>query len=486
MRPLAVRAAAASRRPTAEPGPAEVTVPTRWSREWIYFTIIFAAWCFTPLLRRLGDYRQGAYNPVQITSLIPFLLLLPLVWVCFKRERLARLTPFFRYLAYIWAAIFIYGFLVGAVFGVVSAAGFSLVEYLVPMLAGIWLAGQALPVTTALRRLAIIILPCAGIVALYGLLQWVQPPPWDVLWVQGSEFISVGDPVPFAMRIFSTLNSPGTAGDFFALTIVLALPFLRFRNLWAWPLVSAIGGALLLTLVREAWVGLVVGMIVYLVLNPRRLSLVPSLAVYIGLLIFFVTALPALMGSGVNSDVITSRISTFGDVDHDGSALDRKNQYGDAMDKGLSNPIGSGLGTVGAAAKLGAASQSSMIGDALDSGYFARFVELGWIGTLAYLVVVIGGPIALGFAVFRQGSTATVDVKVASATAVAICAVLAWGDAANDAHFSLDGFFFWIALGLGSLAIQSCSLAVNPAMRNRRQPISRNMESGLTIRVRDH
>lgn len=441
--------------------PALASEPSvRWSREWMYFALITVAWCFTPLLRRLIDYRQGAFNPVQITSLIPFLLLLPLAFVCFKRERLQRLTPFLRYLSYAWLATFAYGFLVAAAFGSVGAAAFSLIEYLVPMLAGIWLAGQELPVGDSLRRLGAIVLPCAGIVAVYGLFQWVAPPPWDVMWVQGSDFISVGDPVPFAMRVFSTLNSPGTAGDFFTLTILLALSLLRLRSLWAWPLLSALGGALLLTLVREAWVGLLVGGAVYLVLSPRRFAALPSVAIFAVLLAFLVTSLPTLIGSGANGDVIAARLSTFGDVDHDGSALDRKSEVSDSLARSLSNPVGTGLGTVGAAAKLSSTAASSTIGDALDSGYFARLVELGWLGVIGYLGVAIGGPFALGYALFRPGSSATADVKVAGATAITLCAVLVWGDAANDAHLGLDGFFFWIALGLGSLAIQSCGARV--------------------------
>jgi len=60
-------------------------------------------------------------------------------------------------------------------------------------------------------------------------------------------------PLPFAMRVFSTLNSPGPAADFFALTMLLTLPLLRLRNIWTWPLFAALGAALLLTLIREAW-----------------------------------------------------------------------------------------------------------------------------------------------------------------------------------------------------------------------------------------
>ena len=102
----------------------------RWSREWIYFACIMVAWCFTPLLRRLLDYRNGAFNPVQITSLIPFLMLLPLVFACLKKERMARLTPPLRVLVYVWCGTFAYGFVIAAAFGNISAAAFEMLQYL--------------------------------------------------------------------------------------------------------------------------------------------------------------------------------------------------------------------------------------------------------------------------------------------------------------------------------------------------------------------
>jgi hypothetical protein len=436
---------------------------TRWSREWIYFALVVAAWSFTPLVRRLLDFRNGAFNPVQITSLIPFLMLLPLVLVCFKKERLERLTPAMRLLAAIWCGTFLYGFLTAAVSGSVSAAGFELVEYLVPVLAGVWLAGQGLAITETLRRLAVIFLPCAGIVAVYGVLQWIQPPPWDVLWVEGSHFAGADFPVPFGLRVFSTLNSPGTLADFMAVTMLLALPFLRLRSVWMWPLVAAMGAALMLTLVREAWVALLVGTVIYLIVSPGRFRALPSLAVFSVILALLVLNLPTLLGSGANADVITSRISTFGDVGHDASALARETEISDALNAGLSNPIGIGLGAIGAAARLGSNAQTDL-GSVLDSGYLARFVELGWLGFAGYAVVVIGGPLMMLYGLRRRGRDGGPNeaALVAGATAFAIGAALAWGDAANDAHLGLEGFLFWIALGVGSLAASSREPAATP------------------------
>lgn len=427
----------------------------RWSREWFYIAFVMVAWSFTPLARRLIDFRNGAFNPVQITSLIPFLALLPLLFVCLRKDRLTRIAPALRVLAWIWFGTFTYGFLTAAAFGNIGAAAFEYVQYLTPAIFGIWIAGQELPAREAMRRLAVILLPCAAVVAIYGIGQWVQPPPWDVLWVEGSHFQGADAPVPFGMRVFSTLNSPGTAADFIAIMMVFALPFLRLRRIWIWPLFAALSGALLLTLTREAWVAFVVGVAAYMILSPRRLAAIPPLAAFAVLLVLLVSSLPALLGSGSNADVLSSRIATFGDVGHDASALARQNEISDALQQGLNNPIGAGLGNIGAAARLGSNAQSNM-GNVLDSGYLARLVELGWLGFVGYLVVVVAGPIVLFVGALRApGSADDQATRVVAVTAVAIGAALAWGDAASDAHLGLEGLCFWLALGLGGRAVTS-------------------------------
>jgi hypothetical protein len=450
--------------PSAAVAPATAQ-PARWPFEWIYFAATMIAWSFSPLVRRLIDFHNGYFNPVSIVSLVPFVMVVPMAYFCVAKNRWARLDGLFKRLVYVWIATFAYGFVIAAAFGNLGAAMFSLVQYLVPMIAGCWLAAQEMPAPQLYRRLCLIVLPCAAVVSLYGIAQWVNPPPWDVLWIQGSGFESAFNPVPFGMRIFSTLNSPQPAADFWSLTIVMVLPLLRLRNLWTWPLLAGLGSGLLLTLVREAWVGLIVGVLAYVLLSPRRLSAVPAIALFVGLLAVIVTALPVMLGSGPDSDVISSRITTFGDVSHDDSALARQGEIRDAAAQGLANPLGSGLGTIGAAARLGSSSQGS-IGTVLDSGYLSRFIELGWLGIIGYLAVSVGGPLVMAYRLIALPSATPMDVetKVVGAAALAIGVVLAWADAANDSHFGLDGVFFWLALGLASVAVRAPQRSTEPAL----------------------
>jgi hypothetical protein len=448
VRPLARTRVPARGAPPATTGDSTA----RWSREWICFSIAAAAWCITPLIRRLIDFHNGAFNPVQITSLVPFALMLPLAFACTRPGRLARVPSLLRWLAGVWVAVFTYGFLIAFAAGDVAPALFTFAEYLAPMVGGIWIASEDVSVEQCFRRLALMVLPCAAVAAIYGVVQWIQPPPWDVMWVEGADFQTAGLPEPFVMRVFSTLNSPGTAGDFFALALLLALPALRLRKyLWVWPLLTILGCALLLTQVREAWIGLIVGVAAYLVLSPRRMSALPLLAAYAAVLGMLIVALPSFVGSGQDADLLSSRVSTLTDIGHDESAIDRQMEISEGIDAGLRNPVGTGLGVLGSASKIGA-NPAMELGTIIDSGYLTRFIELGYLGTLGYLFVVLGGPLILAYRLARRSAELNSDVKVVVAVALAFCAFLAWGDAADEAHFGIEGLFFWLGLGLASAA----------------------------------
>jgi len=125
--------------------------PAGWSLEWSYFALVMAAWCFTPLLRRLIDWHNGFFNPVQIASTIPFLATLPLALVALRPERLARIPSALKVLACVWVATFAYGLMLAVLFGNLAAGVYETIQYLVPMLAGLWLAiGVYLPLSTTL------------------------------------------------------------------------------------------------------------------------------------------------------------------------------------------------------------------------------------------------------------------------------------------------------------------------------------------------
>ena len=43
---------------------------------------------------------------------------------------------------------------------------------------------------------------------LYGFLQYLDPPIWDRYWMAYTTIASIGQPEPYMVRVFSTLNAP--------------------------------------------------------------------------------------------------------------------------------------------------------------------------------------------------------------------------------------------------------------------------------------
>ena len=83
---------------------------------------------------------------------------LPLALYCFRPERFARLTPAFKWFAAIWFAAFMYGLVVAVFVGNTNAALYEATQYIVPMLIGIWLAGDEIENPRLMGRLSVIML----------------------------------------------------------------------------------------------------------------------------------------------------------------------------------------------------------------------------------------------------------------------------------------------------------------------------------------
>jgi hypothetical protein len=371
---------------------------------------------------------------------------LPLLFFCLKKERLSRVSPTFRFFALTWLAAFTYALGVGILAGSGTAAIYSYASFIVPVIVGLWITTQELAPAATLRRLATILLCLGGVVGVYGLVQFVVAPPWDTLWVISADMQSIGPALPFMMRVFSTLNSQGPCADFLAIALVLGLSGIGLRAIYMWPLMAAISAALALTLVRSAWLALVAGIIAYLLCSPRRLRALPMIAIFALFTAFLVVSLPALLGDDGGGTQIVSRLQTFDDLGHDSSSLDRQSEIAQAFDTANRNPLGGGLGLVGSAAKLTSADQE---GTALDSGFLARFLELGYIGFALYLVVIFGSLATLITRLIASAGRTEVGDRVAIATSAALCVVVLALEAAGDSYNGIIGLLAWLAIGTG-------------------------------------
>ena len=95
----------------------------------------------------------------------------------------------------------------------------------------------------------------------YGIYQFFFLAPWDAFWMRVVQMDSIGRPAPFEVRIFGTLNSPGPYADMLAASLLVALGA-SGRLPWLAGMPAVV--ALLLSLVRAAWVGYAAGLFLLL------------------------------------------------------------------------------------------------------------------------------------------------------------------------------------------------------------------------------
>ena len=104
------------------------------------------------------------------------------------------------------------------------------------------------------------------ILGLYGFYQYVDPPIWDRYWMTYTTIASIGQPEPFMVRVFSTMNAPAGYATFTAAALLL----FGFRRARLGP--AAGGGAVdagaAAVMYRTAWIALAVGLLLGL-FHPR-------------------------------------------------------------------------------------------------------------------------------------------------------------------------------------------------------------------------
>src|ERR1039457_5580133 len=194
---------------------------------------------------------------------------------------------------------------------------------------------------------------------------------------------SIGSPLPFLVRVFGTLNTPGPYAAFLLAGMLLLIGgkgFIRF------PGIAVAFVALLLTRARAAWVALLIGLIVQqlsqpVVRLPRRIVTL----VIVSILAAPLTQIPSFRTTIVN------RISTLSSISSDNSFIKRVQFSHQNVDEIVQTAEGNGLGTTGGATKLKAGVRS------LDNGFLELYYLFGWPGGTMFLL----GVAALLYQTFR-------------------------------------------------------------------------------------
>ena len=346
------------------------------ARPAMYLGFTLWIWFLTPFIRRIVDYQMGQFSPVSLVMLTPYLVS---AFSFFSVIRFGMLLkkPLYRPFLFMMLGV-LYGYVVGLAKSGLFAASFNLVEWICPLIIGfhVLVNWRSYPE----HRKAIRSTFTFGVIVMgtYGVLQFIMPAPWDTFWMTSSGMTSIGHPEPFRVRVFSTLNAPGP----FAMTMMAGL-LLMFEGRGVLSKVALFPGyaGFLLAIVRGAWGGWVLGLILMITRMTGRMRERLIGILILGTLLFLALAYYGPDNSG--AEVVGKRIESIGKIQEDGSFKHRMAMYQTRARLFLFNPVGEGLGFIGGGSRNAEGQTRN-----LDSGILGLFAALGWLGTGLYLAGV--------------------------------------------------------------------------------------------------
>lgn len=395
-----------------------------------YINFNWWIWCFTPILRRLADYYRNSYDESSLMLTAPYLVTLVCILTLLKVFPKAHRTGDIPFIMAAGAVFF--GFLIGGLNNPVSAVARTFLDWMPPILFGLhisahWRQYPQLRQTTQTNFVWISLLAGA-----YGIYQYMVAPEWDNYWLEAVGNVSFGLPEPQMIRVWSTMNSPPPFG-----CVMMAATLLLFvcKGALRVPAAGVAYLSLMLSLVRAAWAGWVVGLLTLIISLKSKLQI----KLLITIIVMAICVLPLTMIEPFN-EVISDRLESFTNIQNDSSYEARAETYSKNLGIALSGLLGKGLGSTWVVQPNG---QLERV--ALDSGILDTFFTLGWFGGLPYL----GGAIMLLFNQFR-GEEGRSDPFASAARSITLSffAILALG----PFMMGLAGMVMWGFLGLGMAA----------------------------------
>lgn len=395
-----------------------------------YINFNWWVWCFTPLLRRLADYYRGAFDESSLMLTAPYLVTLVSILTLMRQFPKTHRTGDLPFVMAAGAVFF--AFLVGAINNPATTVARTFLDWMPPILFGLhistyWRLYPELRKTTQTVFIWISLL--AGI---YGIYQYMIAPDWDRYWLEAVENVSFGLPEPQRIRVWSTMNSPPPFGTVMMASTLLLLVCKGFLRV---PAAGVSYLAFMLSLVRAAWAGWIVGLFTLLISLKSNLQM----KLLVTIIVMATCVVPLTMVEPFNT-VIGDRLESFVNIQDDSSYEARAETYSDNLNIALSGFQGQGLGSTWIIKPNG---QPERV--ALDSGILDTFFTLGWFGGLPYLA----GMILLLFNQFR-GDEGRLDPFASAARSITLSffAILALG----PFMVGLAGMVMWGFLGLGMAA----------------------------------
>jgi putative inorganic carbon (hco3(-)) transporter len=397
----------------------------QYNRQWGIIAL-FAFWFVAPGLRRVLGLMTG-YLESDPLSLAPFLATSAIAGLELLNFHVA--TGIRRVLLAV-AGAFAIGLPLGLVAGP-SSGIYAFVAYLAGVSAAVLGVGErTLARDSTLRKVLLYGMP---VVAAYAIYQHIVGlPHWDQAWLEATQFGSIGIEGGEAVRVFSSMNSPGTLGGLLGLTLLMFLTVHHLR----WPAalgLAIVGIACSLTFVRSAWLGLMVAGVAHVIASRGA-----SARIIFGAVV--VTVLTAIALSPVSSTArnVVDRFKTIQNLGQDTSATERQATFSDTLPIAARAPIGHGLGSAGEATKL----KGESLLRAPDNGYLALMYQVGPVGFL-----IVAG--ALGYILIAawNGARARAPGQDLRLALFAMFVFLLVTLAAGDEFYGSHGIVLWFIAG---------------------------------------
>jgi hypothetical protein len=393
----------------------------------LYLGFTWWLWFVTSFVARVIDY-QTSFDELRLLQVAPFLVtLLSLHTFIKEMPRSIRHggLPFILVFAGLG-----YGFLVGLVQTSPVSVARGMLDWLTPVVWGFYLFSQWRDYPAYRHAIQTTFLWGILILGSYGIYQYWVAPDWDRAWLVSTQLTSMGQPKPLGIRVWSTMAAPGP----FATTLMTGL-LLLFSGQGVLRIPAAVVGylSLMLSLVRTAWGGWLIGILTLAVSfkTKFKIRLIMTLLV-MGLCVAPLTTIEPFAGT------IQTRLQSFSNLGDDSSALARQEIYESSLKNALTNILGNGIGNTFVVTKEG-----QIVKIVIDSGILDMFFTLGWFGGMFYL----GGLGMLLYALL-QGSDADPFMGAARAVSFGILSMLTM----NSSMLAADGMILWGFLGIAIAA----------------------------------
>lgn len=388
---------------------------------------VWAVWLLTPFVRRVF-FLSDPIEDADPLALAPFLVTATVVGLELTRMQLSSRSR--RLLALVAA-----GYAIGVPFGALTSptsAAFAAFAYLTA--AGVFLIGYRDGEGEGGRGLALplVLVALVPFLALYGIYQYfLDLPEWDFVWFNTADINSAGSPDGDRVRIWSTLNSPGTFGLVLGAAALSVVAFGRLTPVRLAGLL-AILAALALTYVRGAWVGVAVGIIAMAVVTRG------GIVKQVGPVALIALVLAPVAFGGAVGGALGDRVSTFGELDTDTSSQERIALPVRLVPDAVQLPLGRGIGQAGEATRLGDTGGLRYS----DNGYLSLLFQVGPLGFLLVLAALVSVMRCAWRNAWRRDSGA-VDVLVFGT--LVFMAVMMLG---GDQFYGIAGMILWYMAGL--------------------------------------